>query len=267
MVHSCIIRGDDYTLIVPRELLALRLPPIPGGSGGSAHSGGGAGGGPLTSVGMLLRVDSLGPGWVFSRSKLGGMRMIGAGARGRSSGGGVPIKTGEGARRLGERRVALTGLRWVEGGRVDCWGARALFCVLIGRCMLRGRCRLMGRRARGFLGLVFGGVGNGERICFLTGVTAWGSVFSSGRSFDGTGTCLMTSAGGRGAGLDGSSMGLRGASCRVPMLVFGRWNWKSKRDMYPGSSGTRLDRRWGCSVGVGGLSDLGERSPVEALIP
>jgi hypothetical protein len=40
--------------------IGLLIPALPGGSGGNAQSGGGAGGGPFTSVGILLFATALG---------------------------------------------------------------------------------------------------------------------------------------------------------------------------------------------------------------
>lgn len=51
---------DRYPILIPQirteplNPIGLLNPALPGGSGGKAQSGGGAGGGPLANVGMLL---------------------------------------------------------------------------------------------------------------------------------------------------------------------------------------------------------------------
>jgi hypothetical protein len=62
---------ENHTLTVEfLTTIGLLNPPLPGGRGGRAQSGGGAGGGPLTSIGILLRfcklvLDSF--AWAFRR--------------------------------------------------------------------------------------------------------------------------------------------------------------------------------------------------------
>jgi hypothetical protein len=108
----------------------LRNPALPGGNGGNAQFGGGAGGGPLMSVGMLLRLlNARGNSSTFrwSGESSGG---VGDGhwrMRGDFIEAGLEVCAGKGERFPFDRTCMLMGRRvlWLLVVSADC----ACFCV------------------------------------------------------------------------------------------------------------------------------------------
>jgi len=132
-----------------RSPIGLFIPALPGGKGGNAQSGGGAGGGPFTRVGKLLLLPStLGLASPFSRC-IGDLSEPGAGDLAPWLS--VSLETAGDGRSEDMNRGDLTDFAVNDGENEDGETVEGWTCMLVGR-----------RR----FGIAVASIGSGDKVSF-----------------------------------------------------------------------------------------------------